>query len=430
MTTPVHPVQRKVECIFRGESPEALREALRPRPPSEVPLPKRVHASTDHSREAFEKRRARLADQGIRTEQLAAEGMGIEPQDLAGRIEGFTGFARIPVGVFGPLRINGSAAHGDFYVPLATTEGTLVASFQHVANVINRAGGAAVLCTKEMVGRAPCFVFATLADSGVFLHWLLPQIPSLQEIVARTSRFCELVDVKTTVVANEVFLLLEYTTGDAAGQNMVTIATEAICRHLLEQMPVQPRHWQLESNLSGDKKPTIISFLNARGKRVSAEVEIPNKLIRRYFRVDAAKLVRIWEVSLSGTAQSGTVGAQGNFANPLTGLFIACGQDVACVSEAVVGLTRVELLAGGDLYISVSLPNLIVGTVGGASYLPTARECLEMLGCYGEGHSRKFAEICAVTTLAGELAVIGAMAGGTFAQAHATLGRRPGGPAP
>jgi hydroxymethylglutaryl-CoA reductase (NADPH) len=135
-------------------------------------------------------------------------------------------------------------------------------------------------------------------------------------------------------------------------------------------------------------------------------------------------MAHYWQVSILGGIQSGSIGAQGHFANALAALFIACGQDAACVSEASVGLTRMEVNDEGDLYVSASLPGLIVGTVGGGTHLPTARECLEMLGCYGDGNGRKFAEICAATALAGEISIIGALAAGEFGKAHENYGRK------
>jgi hydroxymethylglutaryl-CoA reductase (NADPH) len=176
--------------------------------------------------------------------------------------------------------------------------------------------------------------------------------------------------------------------------------------------------------LSGDKRASAQAFLGARGRNASAEVVLPARIIGRYWRADPAAMARSWNQATVGAAQTGAVGLQGNVANALAALFIACGQDVACVSEATTSVTRIEVNAAGDLYASVTLPNLIVGTVGGGTFLPTARECLAMLGCVGDGTAAKFAEICAVVALAGELSIVGAMASGAFAQAHASGGRK------
>jgi hydroxymethylglutaryl-CoA reductase (NADPH) len=205
---------------------------------------------------------------------------------------------------------------------------------------------------------------------------------------------------------------------------MVTLATQAICQQLLLEMPRQPLFWMTESMVSGDKRATPMAFRATRGRNVSAELLLQPKHISRYWRTDAEQMERGWRQAVNGAAQTGAVGLQGNVANALAAVFIACGQDVACVAEATTALTRVERTRGGELYASITLPNLIVGTVGGGTYLPTARECLSLLGCNGSGFARKFAEICGVIALAGELALVGAMVSGQFAQAHASGGRK------
>jgi len=385
----------------------------------------RLPSATEAGPEAVAARRAALEQAGCSTRELAGEGPGIAPEELSGSVEGFVGFARVPVGVFGPLRIDGREARGEFVVPIATTEGALVMSFQHAANVLNRAGGVAAACTDERVWRAPAFAFAGLADAVRFAEWIPSQRVELERCVGGTSRHARLVEVVPRVVGSEVFLRLGFTTGDAAGQNMVTFAAEAICRHLLDHAPTAPVQWLVEGNHSGDKKATFESLTGVRGKRVSAEALVPDKLCRRYFRVGAAEMEAGWNMAATGATAGGAVGVQGNYANALTGLFLACGQDVACVAEAAVGITRARLDASGDLQLSVTLPNVIVGTVGGGTYLPTARECLALLDCEGSGKARKLAEICAAVALAGELALLGAVVGGGFARAHAAFGRRP-----
>ena len=245
----------------------------------------------------------------------------------------------------------------------------------------------------------------------------------MQAVVGETSSHCHLVDVRSAIAGKELHLIFDYTTGDAAGQNMVTIATEAVCKAILETTPIAPRRWYLDGNLSGDKKATMLAFTYARGKKVLAETVLARELVKRFLHVEPEDMVRYWQVSLMGGIQSGSIGAQGHFANALAAMFIACGQDVACVSEASVGMTRMDLTDDGALYVSVSLPNLIVGTVGGGTRLPTAQECLQMLDCVGGGKARKFAEICGAVALSGEISIIAAMAAGDFGQAHAQYGR-------
>lgn len=385
---------------------------------------RRLCSVTECSVEAAASRRGKLREMGHTIDQIVGVDPEPDPALLVGRIEGFIGYARVPLGVAGPVLIHGSHASGEFFVPLATSEGTLVASFQHAFNVINRCGGAAAACTRESVTRAPCFEFGTLAEAARCAAGLPALLPALRDLAMRGSKHCKLIDLRPAVVGNTVYVVLEFSTGDAAGQNMVTKAAQAICRHLIEGMATPPRSWLVESVLSGDKRASALAFRSARGRNASAEIVLPARQLERYWRTDAARFVHAWEQATAGSIQAGAVGLQGNVANAIAALFVACGQDIACVVEAAVALTRVERTRDGDVYVSVTLPNLITGTVGGGTGLPTARESLAMMGCAGAGHSRKFAEICAVVALAGELAIVGAMAGGHFAKAHADASRK------
>lgn len=387
-------------------------------------LARRLCSVTECSLEAAESRRSRLRDMGHAIDEIVGAAPEADPAELAGRIEGFIGYARVPLGIAGPVTIRGSQARGDFFIPLATSEGTLVASFQHAFNVINRCGGAVAACTCERVTRAPCFEFASLADAAEFAAHIPASLSDLRAITAAGSHHCRLMDLRASVVGNTVYLVLEFSTGDAAGQNMVTTAAQAICQHLIAGMSMPPRSWLVESVLSGDKRASALAFRSARGRNASAEVVIPARQLERYWRTDAGRFVHAWEQATAGSIQAGAIGLQGNVANAVAALFVACGQDIACIAEAAVALTRVERTSEGNVYVSVTLPNLIVGTVGGGTGLPTAQESLRMMGCAGTGHARKFAEICAVVALAGELAIVGAMAGGHFAKAHAAASRK------
>jgi hydroxymethylglutaryl-CoA reductase (NADPH) len=412
--------------VLARSSMDEIKAALQPRRPQDDPLPPRVPCGNETSATGLRRRQAFLHERGMAIEALTQADGAPAPETLRGNIENLIGFARLPVGVLGPLRINGLHAHGDFYVPLATTEGAMIASYHRGAYLISQSGGAVAMCLAESITRTPCLHFHDVRESARFLAWLVGRTDGFQAIVDQTSRHCEFQDMHMAVNGKEVHLIFEFTTGDAAGQNMITVATEAICRRMIEESPIKPLDWLLEGNLSGDKKATMIAFTSTRGKMVVAETIIPQRLVRRILHVAPARLVQTANVSLRGGVQSGSIGAQGHYANALAALFLACGQDVACVAESSVGMTTMDLTPTGDLYVSVNLPNLMVGTVGGGTHLPTARECLAMLGCRGEGTARKFAEICAVTAMAGEISIMGAMAAGEFGKAHATYRHKPG----
>jgi hydroxymethylglutaryl-CoA reductase (NADPH) len=348
-----------------------------------------------------------------------------ERDAYARNIENFIGTVRVPIGLAGPLRVNGAHAHGDYYVPLATTEAALVASYSRGAQLITEAGGCAAVVLNEGVKRAPGFAFDTLASATQFVMWASQSFEAFVAAAATTTRHGRLVDMELAVEGNNVHVLFEFLTGDASGQNMATIATDAVCRHILAHTPIQPRYWFVEANMSGDKKATTHSFMTVRGKKVSAEIVVPRALVEQRLHTTPSAMVDYARMSVIGGVMSGSIGVQGHYANGLAALFIACGQDAACVAEAAVGVTRFELDPDGGLYAAVTLPNVIVGTVGGGTALPTQRACLEILGLAGPGHARALAEVAAALALAGELSIIGALTAGHFTRAHQQLARAP-----
>jgi hydroxymethylglutaryl-CoA reductase (NADPH) len=343
---------------------------------------------------------------------------------LNGNIENFIGMSQVPTGIIGPLKVHGTAANGAYYVPLATSEGALVASYHRGARACLLAGGVTSICLKEGVQRSPVFKFENLNDLSLFVSWFLTEKDSFQDIVKKTSRFAKLTDTKIQIEGNHLTISFEYFTADAAGQNMVTICTDAICRFIVDLCPVKPTHWFIEGNSSGDKKATAYSFNNVRGKKVTAEIELSASIVSEVLKTSSELMDRYWRSSTMGIIQSAAIGAHGHYANGLAALFLATGQDVACVAEAATGITRMEVNKDGSLYASVTLPNLILGTVGGGTNLPTQRECLEIMDCYGEGNSIKYAEIAAALVLSGELSIAAALSAGQFTQAHQKFGRK------
>jgi len=414
-----------VQRFSRAGPIEQLASRLAPTLDADRPSPPDVPRPTDATAVGRDARVAFLGELGHDVTCLTGGGAPVDPATLRGNIENFVGMAQIPVGLIGPLRINGLHAHGDFYVPLATTEGTLVASYHRGARLITRAGGVSALTTVEQVQRAPGFAFESIADAARFAAWAIGEFDTMRTIAGTRTRHGSLQDVQVHIETRTVYLILHYHTGDAAGQNMVTLCTDAVCADLIERTPIQPKHWFLESNMSGDKKATVLSLLHGRGRKVIAEVTLPRELVERGLHTSPERMVDYWRMSFVGGAQSGSIGVNGHVANGLAALFIACGQDVACVSEASVGVTRMEVSENGGLWVGIDLPNLIVGSVGGGTRMPTARECLGILGCDGPGRASRLAEVAAALALAGEISLVGALCAGDFAKAHATYGRPP-----
>ncbi len=398
--------------------------SIKNRRPAELTVDCTLPLSAEVNREGMLQRHSFL--QKITGKQfpfLSGEEIG-EPDRLNGNIENYIGMSCVPTGVIGPLRIIGSAANADFYVPLATSEGALLASYHRGARACFMAGGITSICLMEGVQRSPLFKFENVGELGLFVSWLLPQEEKLKEITKQTSRFARLTCIQIQIEGNHLIVTFEYHTGDAAGQNMVTICTDAICQYLITHSPVKPKLWFVEGNYSGDKKATALSFTNVRGKKVTAEIVLTETIVQQILKTTPELMAEYWRSSTMGIIQSGAIGAHGHYANGLAALFLATGQDVACVAEAATGITRMELNKDGSLYASVTLPNLMVGTVGGGTHLSTQRECLEMMDCYGAGHARKFAEICGGLVLAGELSIAAALSAGHFTHAHQKFGRK------
>ena len=346
-----------------------------------------------------------------------------QSQRYSANIENFIGTVKVPVGVIGPLRVNGTYAQQDYFVPLATTEATLVASYGRGAKLITSVGGCSALSVNEGMARSPGFAFRALHEAGEFAAWVLAAFPELAAVGATTSSYARLQDVRVSIEGNHVYVIFTFHTGDAAGQNMVTIATQAICEHINFHSPVKPAYYFLEANHSGDKKASAQSSICGRGRSVTAEVVIPAKMVHEHLHTTPENMAKFFTMGAIGGVMSGAVGIQCHFANGLAAIYLACGQDVASVAESAVGIARLEVTADGALYASVTLPSLPVGTIGGGTGLPSQKACLEILGLAGPGHANAFAEVCAAIALAGELSIAGALAAGEFSAAHQRLAR-------
>ncbi|QJW89262.1 hydroxymethylglutaryl-CoA reductase [Spirosoma taeanense] len=385
-------------------------------PPQSSPNSIPRDSVNDYSTDAVAKRRQFLAGFS-QTNPHHLSQYSFDPATVRGNCENFVGVAQVPIGLAGPLRVNGEHAQGEFLIPMATTEGTLVASYNRGMKLINLSGG--VLCTvqDDAMQRAPVFQFADARQARNFVGWVETHQRELAAEAEITSRFARLRYVDTYLNGRLAFLRFGYATGDAAGQNMVSKATLAACNYILQEYP-GIEHFFLESNLATDKKPSQVNVLRTRGKRVTAEVRIPRELLIRELQVEPEQLARHARIGDVGARLAGTNNNGLHSVNGLAALFIATGQDVACLSESSAAITYQEITSEGDLYGSVTLPSLIVGTVGGGTGLPTQRECLELMGCAGAGQVNKLAEIMAGVVAAGELSLAAAISSLDWVSSH------------
>ncbi len=346
----------------------------------------------------------------------------LDPATLAGNIENFTGVAQVPLGLAGPLKVDGEHAQGDFYVPMATTEGTLVASYNRGMRVTREAGGIAVSVIDDAMQRAPVFRFASAREAREFGQWVTHHFEHIKERAEATTRVGKLRDIEQYAVSRFRYLRFNYTTGDAAGQNMVGRATEAACQWIASQYAGIDR-WLLSGNMDTDKKFSRLNTLHTRGKRVVAECILPDRLLRERLRVSAEDLFAQRQISNLGALMAATNNNGAHSANGIAAVFIATGQDAANVAESSSAIAHAELTAEGDYYYSITIPSLIVATHGGGTALATQRECLEMLGCLGKDRANKLAEIIGATVLAGELSLSSAILAGDWVTSHETYGR-------
>ncbi|MFQ5570734.1 MAG: hydroxymethylglutaryl-CoA reductase [Rhodothermales bacterium] len=394
-------------------------DTIAKRDPSRVRIPR--DEADDYSDAIIKQRQAFVEEYtGARLEHIKR--YSFDPHMTAGNCEHFTGVAQVPLGFAGPLRLNGEHAQGDFLIPLATSEGTLIASYNRGIKLLNLCGGTVCTVTGDAMQRAPVFVFSTALEGREFSRWVDQHFQEIAKEAESTSSVAKLQYIDTFLSNKFVYLRFNYSTGDAAGQNMVGRATFAACSWILDHYD-GIEHFFLESNLATDKKASQVNVMRTRGKRVTAEAVIHRDVLIQHMRVAPETLVYHGQVSNVGVILSGANNNGAHSANAITAMFIATGQDVANVSESSAGIMYTELTPDNDLYISITIPSLIVATYGGGTGLPTQRECLELLGCYGKGKVNKFAEIVAGVVLAGELSLGAAISSSDWVSSHELYGR-------
>jgi len=375
----------------------------------------------DHSPEAAATRREFLREQaGSSLDHVGS--FSFDAESTRGNIENLIGAAQVPIGIAGPLLVNGEHATGEFYVPLATTEGALVASYNRGMRVIHESGGATVTISQDHMQRSPAFLFSSAREARDFGIWVDQSLEKIREVAESTTSVGMLEGITQFAVGPNLYCRFDYSTGDAAGQNMVSKATLAACQWIKTNYSLTC-DFILSGNIDTDKKHSHINTLLSRGKRVVAEVTTSAETLQRLVGVSPKDLFKARQISQAGAFLAGSANNGAHAANGLTALFIATGQDVANVAESHSGLLYTQLLDNGDYYWSITLPSLILATYGGGTGLATQRECLELLGCTGVGSAKKLAEIAAATVLAGEVSLASAVLAGDWVTGHEQLGR-------
>jgi hydroxymethylglutaryl-CoA reductase (NADPH) len=340
--------------------------------------------------------------------------------------ENMIGAVQVPVGVAGPIFVRGEYAQGKFYLPLATTEGALIASVNRGCSAITRAGGAEVRILHDGMTRAPVFAATGVAHAKEVADWVTGHRDEIRTAAESTTSHGKLSDVVTYIAGTSVFVRLEFDTKDAMGMNMVTIASAKVADLIAQGTGA--RLIALSGNMCSDKKPAAINGIMGRGRSAVAGIALSNEEIAEILKTDAQTLAEVnYRKNLVGSARAGSMGFNAHAANVVAAMFIACGQDAAHAIDGSTCITTVDITETG-VYVAVTLPSLPVGTVGGGTGVDTQQECLRILGVAGSGNppgtnAKRLAEIIAAAVLAGELSLLGALAAQHLARAHQQLGR-------
>jgi hydroxymethylglutaryl-CoA reductase (NADPH) len=343
-----------------------------------------------------------------------------DPELMRGNIENPIGVAQVPLGVAGPVLIQGQYAQGLFYVPMATTEGALIRSYERGMVALTKAGGVQTALLADENQTVPTFFFDNVQSAACFPAWIEARLLELQQVVSKTTRHGRLNNIKCYQTGRQVLVNFGFYTADAQGMNMIVRATEALCRWVEANYAIAS--FFLFSGMCSEKRASGFLLTRGKGKRVTAGALLTHDVLRLYLHVTADQLFRVWQSTVIGHLQAGAFGYNAHAANGLTAIFIATGQDVANVVNSATAITCFEPHRDG-LYVSTTLPALSVATVGGGTGLPTQREALEMMDCFGTGKAAKLAEIVAGTILGGEISMGAAIASQEFVGAHERYGR-------
>ncbi|MFK7830592.1 MAG: hydroxymethylglutaryl-CoA reductase [Congregibacter sp.] len=330
-----------------------------------------------------------------------------DPEVMAGNIENMFGVAQIPIGLAGPLLVNGEHAKGEFYVPMATVEGTMLASYNRGMKVIRESGGVTTTVVGEAMQRAPCFVFRNARDARDFEHWLMDSFEAIKAVAEATTSIGKLIEIEHYCAHNFVYTRFDYSTGDAAGQNMTSRATFVACEWIRENYPAL-KHYLLSGNFDTEKRTSSVNMLKTRGRRVTAEITIPREVLERNLRITPEAFHYGQGITTIASFMTSSSNNAAHPANGLAALYLATGQDIANIGESNQCTVYNRVTREGDLDFSITLPAIIMASYGGGTNLPTQAECLKIMDCHGKGKALKLVEIAAGLVVAGELSLAAA----------------------
>ncbi|RZF21311.1 hypothetical protein DAY19_06395 [Halobacteriovorax vibrionivorans] len=345
--------------------------------------------------------------------------------NLKGNIESYAGSISIPMGICGPLKMNEKGETEELYIPIATSEGALVSSITRGALAVSLCGGFKAKVTRKRMYRAPVFTFEDIDHADEFKAWLEDNFNTIKSITKKYSNFADLKKIKTTLIGRNVHAKFIYECADASGQNMTTVCTWQSCLWIKEELltsKINLIEFFLEGNGSSDKKVSVGSAMQTRGTYVTAECVITEKVLKRILKTSSTDLINLYLRSLPITRLEGMIGYNVNVANAVAAIFASTGQDLACIHESSTAVLNFEKHEKG-LYVSLTLPSLVIGTVGGGTGLGHYKNCLQAIDCAGAGKVERFAKIIAGAALSLELSTMSAICGGQFAYAHDKLGR-------
>ncbi|WOJ94476.1 hydroxymethylglutaryl-CoA reductase [Congregibacter variabilis] len=357
----------------------------------------------DYSAEIIAKRQ-RFIEETTGAELEHTKQYSFDPQEMAGNIENMFGVVQVPIGLAGPLLVNGEHAKGEFYVPMATVEGTMLASYNRGMKVIRESGGVLTTVVGQAMQRAPCFVFRNSRDARDFEQWLVENFPQIKAVAESTTSVGKLDEIEHYCAHNFVYTRFDYSTGDAAGQNMTSRATFVACEWIRENYPAL-KNYLLSGNFDTEKRTSSVNMLKNRGKRVTAEITVPREVLERNLRITPEAMHYGQGITTIASFLTNSSNNAAHPANGLAALYLATGQDIANIGESNQCTTYNRVTREGDYHFSVTLPALIVASYGGGTNLPTQRECLKIMDCHGQGKALKLAEIAAALVVAGELSL-------------------------